>query len=404
MSDTTQLILYILATIVVLVIYRKSKEEESLLLLKLFGFTFLGAFMLDLNGLKLPLGFAVFLLIFRVIKVNAESKYKAACLGLTLFLLGVFIPQVESMIYERTHHVDLLDSNFYSGSLVEELEHLKDQFNMNANSLELRGFDMVIDQDGTYKNLGIGLAEQTHEGTVNYSISLSNDMKSLEVYRYKVKEEDDYLNDLIFTDAELVLANLDLITESMLDFEGKRYYQLRTDGQRTGYDVKYKETFQINTAGKFKVDNSQLPVRAIVAEVCGSKELDEHRNPFKCGEDKHFLLDMLKNESVLNKSNVLDIARKASAEIDEWLMNHTGESIGYEKDGTFILIKDGTEEKVQEPEYITALKETPVTIISHDEQEDIWDVTIDMPYGDAPHILEFRLDGETRDILDLKYR
>lgn len=403
MNNTIQFILFILTIVVVLVLYRKSKEKESLLLLKLFGYTILGAFMLDLNGLKLPLGFVVFLLFFRKSKVNAKTKHIAAYVGLVVFMLGVFIPQIEKMIYERPHHVDLLDTNFYSGSLLEELEHLSGQLDMDGYSIELRGLDFTLHQDGTYENFNMGLAEQTHEGTVNYTIELSKDKKSLEVTRYKVRE-DDYLNDYTIRDAKLFLANLDLISQSMLDVEGYEYFQLRTEDQRTNYGVKDNRTFQISTAGKTIVENNQLPVQAIVVDVCGGKELDEFRNPINCEHHETFLLDILKNELELNENTVLDVAKQQTPEIEEWITNHIGDSIGYEKNGEYVLIKDGKEEKVQESEFITVLKETPITTISHNEQENTWDVTIENPYGEAPHIMEFKVHGETREIIDLTFK
>lgn len=298
MTNITQMILPVLTIIVVVILYRKSEEDESYLLLKLFGFTILGAFWLDFNELRLPLGFVVFLVFFRKLNVNVETKHIAAGLGLGLLVLSIIIPQVEDIIFERTHHVDLLDDNFYSGSLEDELEHIKDEFDMEHDTVELRGLDMTIHKDGRYNYLSIGLSEQTHDGTINYSINLSDDRKSLEVTRYKVSEEDgEYLNHLVFVDAMVVLANLDLITSSMLDFQGKKFYQFRTDGQAVTYDVDGDSNFQINTVGKIKVENSQLPVRAIVVDVCGSKEVNERRYPVKCGPSEHFLLDMRKDEA-----------------------------------------------------------------------------------------------------------
>lgn len=403
MNNTIQLIMFILTIIVMLGLYRKSKEEESLLLLKLFGFTILGAFMLDLNGLKLPLGFVVFLLFFRKSKINADTKQLAAYVGLAVFLLGVFIPQIEKMIYERTQHVALLDTNFYSGSLLAELDHLSDQLHMDGYSIELRGLDFTLHQDGTYEKLSIGLSEQTHEGTVNYTIELSKDRRTLEINRYKINE-DYYMKDTMLTDAKLVLGNIDLITQSMLDVERYEYFQLRTEDQRLNYAVTDNSNFQISTAGKTIVENNQLPVQAIVVDVCGGKELDELGYLTKCQHHETFLLDMLKSELELNENTVLDVAKQQAPEIEEWVSNHIGDSIGYEKNGEYVLIKDGKEEKVQESEYTKALKETPITTISHNEQENIWNVTVENPYGDAPHIMEFKVNGETREVMNLNYR
>ncbi|TXC85967.1 hypothetical protein FS935_18090 [Metabacillus litoralis] len=404
MNNTVQLIIFISTIVLILVFYRKSKEEESLLLLKLFGFTFLGAFMLDLNGLKLPLGFAVFLLFFRQPKVNAKTKNLAAYVGLVIFMLGIFIPRIENMIYERTLHVDLLDTNFYSGSLEEEIENLSDQLNMNDNSIELSELDLTIVEDGTYERFKIELVEQNYEGTVNYyNIDLSNDRRRLEVKRQKVKE-DEYQNNYMYTDAKLVLGNLDIVTDSMLDFEGYKYIQLITDGRRVNYNDKGNENFQINTAGKNKIDNNQLPVQAIVVDLCKGNKIDEYHSLYDCKHDERFLLDMLKHEVELTESSVIDAARHKSPEIDDWLMKHIGDFIGFEENGEFILIKDGVEEKVQESEYMMTLKETPLTTITQNEHDNLWEVTVENPYGDAPHIMEFTLEGETREILELKFR
>ncbi|MGD6967340.1 hypothetical protein ACQCVP_12985 [Rossellomorea vietnamensis] len=295
MSDTAQLIILVLSIIVILVLYAKSKDAESFLLIKLAVYTYIGAFMLDLDDVKLPLGFAVFLLFFRNPKINAGTKQLAAFAGLGIFMLNVIIPQVETMIFQRTHHVDIQDTNFYSGSLADELEHLKDYFNIDRNSTELRGLDLVIHEDGTYKYLSFGLAEDTNKGTVNYSIDLLDDSNSFDVSRYKVKEDDDYLDHLQFTDAELVLANIDIITPSMFEMEGMRYYHLKTDGIRESYDVKSDSSYKIDTAGKHKIEDDMLPAQTIVAEVCGSKELTETHYPFKCEQDEYFLLDLLPN-------------------------------------------------------------------------------------------------------------
>jgi hypothetical protein len=130
----------------------------------------------------------------------------------------------------------------------------------------------------------------------------------------------------------------------------------------------------------------------------------EHRYPFKCGPDQHFLLDMLKNEEPLSQSTVMDSAREQSSEIADWLAAHTGDSVGNEKNGAFYLIRNGREEKVQESEYIKALKETPRNSFSHNEQENMWEVRVETPYGDAPHIMEFKLNGETRQVTDLTFQ
>ncbi|KAA0549859.1 hypothetical protein FZW96_00475 [Bacillus sp. BGMRC 2118] len=293
MSSTAQMIIFFVSIITVIVLFRKSKEQEPYLLIKLFGYMFLGAFLLDLNGLKLPLGFAIFLLFFRKKKMNADTKYIAAYVGLAIFMLGIFVPQIERFVFERTHHIELLDTNFFSGSLVKELEHLRDELKVEGDPTELRGFDMTIQEDGTYENLSIGLAEQTHEGTVNYTIELSSDGKALDVSRYKVQEEEVF-EDYRFTEAAFTFARLDLLSSNMLEFGDANYFNLTTDGRRVAYEQTATNTYQINTAGKMKVVDNQLPVQAIVVHACGGKELNEFGNPLKCEQNEELLFDMLK--------------------------------------------------------------------------------------------------------------
>ena len=64
--------------------------------------------------------------------------------------------------------------------------------------------------------------------------------------------------------------------------------------------------------------------------------------------------------------------------------------------------KDGEEKNVTEEEYEQALKETPVTKIQ--ENENMWEVTVENPYGEAPHVMEFKLNGETREVEWVRFK
>lgn len=85
----------VLATIVVIVllaiIYARRERNESILGLKLIGYYLLGSFVFNVNGVPVPLGFLVYLLVFRP-PVNAAVKRYAAVLGLIFALLGRFLP------------------------------------------------------------------------------------------------------------------------------------------------------------------------------------------------------------------------------------------------------------------------------------------------------------------------
>lgn len=65
---------------------------------------------------------------FRNILVNATVKKRATYIGLIVFLLSVILPLIETKLYEWPRKVQLQDTNFYSGSMVEEWANIKEEF------------------------------------------------------------------------------------------------------------------------------------------------------------------------------------------------------------------------------------------------------------------------------------
>ncbi len=404
MSNVIEIFLFILSIVTVIILYRKSKEVEPYLLLKLFCYMFLGAFMIELNGIKMPLGFVVFLLFFRNIPVNAMVKKRAAYVGLIVFLLSVILPFLESKLYEWPQKVQLQNTNFYSGSMVEEWENIKGEFGITEDyGVKITDFRTVISHKGNFEYLEISLVENSHPYIIYYNLNLSDDGKSVEVKRKKVK--DIQWEGSHSTEAHYLLANIDLITKPMLNDEHIKYYELRTDGQRMGYADREWRKFSIDTNGKEIIKNNLLPVDGILVEVCGTSDpIDKFGSIIECDTREHYLLDMTERESEINESTILDVARRSSPEIDQWLNKHTGEHIATELNGEFTMKKDGVEKKVTENDYIKALKETPLVDIKVNEYKNIWQVKVENPYGNRPHIMEFKLFGETREVSDLRFR
>lgn len=404
MSNVIEMVLFIFTVVAVIILYRKSEEVEPFLFLKLFGCTFLGAFMINLNGFKLPLGFVVFLLFFRNIPVNAAYKKRAAYVGLIVFLLSVVLSFIETKLYEWPRKVQLQDTNFYSGSMVGEWENIKEEFEiMDDYGVKITDFRTVISHEGKFKNLEMSLVEDAHPYMIYYTLNLLDDGKSVEVKRKKV--ESNQWEDSHYVEAHYLLANIDLITKPMLNNEEITYYELRTDGQRNGYAIREQMKFSIDTSGKEKIENSQLPVDGILVEVCGtSGTIDSYGSMFKCDTHEHFLMDMLEREIEISESSILTVARKRSPEIDQWLNEHTGDYVTNEINGEYVLKKDGVEKKVTENEYLKALKEIPIIDITFIEHKNIWQVKVENPYGNGTHIMEFKIFGETREVSDLKFR
>ncbi|MFC0214230.1 hypothetical protein ACFFK0_17515 [Paenibacillus chartarius] len=85
----------LIATIIVILIlfmfYRKRKEDEKGLGWKLVGFFVLGSFVFSWQGIPIPAGYIVIVLMLRPRK-NARIKQYSALLGVIMVLLGRLIP------------------------------------------------------------------------------------------------------------------------------------------------------------------------------------------------------------------------------------------------------------------------------------------------------------------------
>ncbi|MCA1056143.1 hypothetical protein LCM10_14175 [Rossellomorea aquimaris] len=399
------LMLLMVSIAVLIVLYRKSDKEEPYLVLKLVGYTVLGAAMLTVNGIQIPIGFVVFLLFFRTIGVNAWSKKRAAYAGFAVFLLSVILSFAVREWDEWPRKVTLEHTNFYEGSLLEEWEKIKKELDVeNEYGIKLTDFRMVISKEGEYERLDLSLVDESYPEVVHYTIRLSADGESLKVRRRKTDAEQWGQNS--YTEAAFALTQFDLINKSMLDDGSMNYYELNSDGQRMGYDVRDQKNFRIDTAGKKELKNSELPVNAITLDVCGTEgTIDEHGTIFECGPFEHFLFDVMERKLELHSGTALEIARKSSPEIDQWLTEHLGDRISREADGEYFLLVDGKEKPVSQQEYMKALKETPMVGVN-EMGEEKWKVTVENPYGDAPHTMTFEIDGSGEDpvVTELDFR
>ncbi len=321
---------------------------------------------------------------------------------------GVILPYVEEKLYELPQTIPFEEDNFFHGSLVTEWENVKDNLNVKNNyGLKLMNFRTVIRNDGTYELLEMRIQENLHEYTVSYAINLSDDGKRLEVSRHKFKTEDSFWSyNEQYLEAEFILDKIDLITEPMLHEHGMKSYEIMTDGQRVNYGVRNNIKYQIDTAGKHRLDNSDLPVNGIMASVCGSnKGLNEHGYIDQCDSSMDFILDLIKEDAslVLQEDTLLSVARNHSSEIDHWLREHSGTHIAEEREGDYVLIKDGVEEIVSFESYAKELSDTPKMQLNFDEGKQQWEVRVSNRFGNAPHTMEFTIHNETKEINNLQF-
>lgn len=390
MIDT---LLFIMTFIGIIVFYRKTEEPEPYLLLKIIGLVILGEFRLELDRFVLPLGFLIFLLFARTLKTNAKAKKGAAYFGFLIFCLSLLLPFIETTVYEWPRTVEVQNTNFYKGSMVEEFRHIQNELEDRNFNGEISKFDMTISSGGDLEDLTMHVTDRYGPEEVSYDVTLSEDDQEFIVRRKRFeKEPNGVSNTNTWREATFFLAQVDLLNEQMLNHEGSDYYTLRSSGQREGYAVENTEKYIIDTAGKHMVENEDLPFEAIVVEVCDQD----------CNVYEHFLFDVLERYHDVTEETVLGVARENSSDISEWLNAHHGYAIAHETNGEYFLKKDGETIEVTEREYIEALKETPM--IDIEKNDHIWEVTVENPYGEAPHTMEFMMNVETREVISLHIR
>ncbi|MGA9290635.1 MAG: YrzE family protein [Anaerobacillus sp.] len=391
MTNFIGLFFFLLILIVTIFIYRRSSDFEPYLFLKLIGYTILGGLVVHVNEWRLPLGFLASLLFFNHVKVNAKAKRRAAFLGLIVFIVMTILPWAQTFVFEQPREVPVENTNFYDGSLVEEWENIHSKFSEESGA-KVIDFKVEISKEGEMRDFRMSVEENAYPEKIHYTITLSDDDQTFIVKRKKVERDELQYATATVTEARFFLAQVDLITKPMIDLDGAESYILNASGQRSTFSVTDQNTFRIDTAGKEKVKNSELPAEAIFVELCDAK----------CDVSEHFLFDQSVVEPDITKENVLDVAQQDSPEIVKWLRYHIGDHIGYEKNGEFFLKHDGEEENVTEQQYERALKATPMKKIQ--ENENMWEVTVENPYGEAPHLMEFKLNGDAREIEWVRFK
>ncbi|WP_421380851.1 hypothetical protein ACOJQI_18755 [Bacillus salacetis] len=398
MDIITIVLLLLLQAAGVIYLHSKPAEEETNLFLKLIGYSILGSFSFGINQIKLPVGFAVFLLFFKP-SMNTKVKKQAALQGLAIFLLSISIPFLQKTIYEWPRKVQLENKNFYSMNLSEEWERIREELDApSGNYSSVDYFDTVIDKEGNLVKFELSLTEQQNEGFVHYLIELDGD-KDWRIKRYRVS---DWMMTPESQEAGDFLRHLDDFSPGVLDDQSIKYYWIKSDARMTAYAIRDQKKYVLTEDGKEEIENEQLPVDGVYIEVCGSTGgADEHGNIFDCSLNEHYLYNVTFRGLDVNEGNILELARK-HPEVDQWFSEHLGEAIGLERNGTYILRQDGKETKVTEQEYIRVLKETPFVTI--DQHENYWTAVVENPYGDAPHTIEVRIDSNTGEVIDFTYQ
>lgn len=113
-------------------IYKERECEEENLVLKIFGYYFLGSFRFSFNWLSIPLGYIIYLTSFKP-SINKNIKRVSANLGLIMFCLGIIIPIAQTSIYERSIYIQSEPKEISSINFIDDLNIIRDEFDMQKS-------------------------------------------------------------------------------------------------------------------------------------------------------------------------------------------------------------------------------------------------------------------------------
>ncbi|TMV50770.1 hypothetical protein FE783_08800 [Paenibacillus mesophilus] len=259
------------ALLLIAMFYRKRQEDESWLPLKLLGYSVLGAFAFVLNGLRLPLGFAAFLLfLFARPKANREAKHRAAYLGLCLFLLQSLTPPLTKMAYERIRTVPAAETNMYSFEFSAHWRSVSALFELSGDT-RLESFEAGYKADGTLLHMRYEGIERHPKGNYDYfQVELDPEKAKFKIVRRGIQEWVQYERSV---PAERFFRQLD-DTELTRLRPGPNfsYYGIKVQGSSVNYAIKEGRKYMLDRSGGIReIDNASLPVQGYWLRACGDR-------------------------------------------------------------------------------------------------------------------------------------
>ncbi|MDR7235942.1 hypothetical protein [Neobacillus drentensis] len=271
-------IVYIVILIVsFLFLVRKSNDTESYFPLKIIGYFILGSFAFNFNQISLPLGFVVYLLLFRP-KLNIQGKRMAAVFGVLAFLFAHWtIPYVIEEWESRPTFIEHQLSSVYTMNFQKEYELVKQELKLENNSLRLEDFKVDYTEDGRITDLSWQLLGQNGNGynlyQIRYDISKNR-------YRVIYSQHDTWLqyNQLIEADLffeNLILLDIKDITHAKGDFFS---YGIQSTGERISYAVGNQTHFVVSIGEIQLLDDEQLPVEGYCISTFAIKKTGEERD------------------------------------------------------------------------------------------------------------------------------
>ncbi|WP_208403399.1 hypothetical protein [Paenibacillus sp. BK720] len=272
-----------------IMLYRKRSEPEKNLGWKLIGHMLLGGFTFSLNGLRLPLGFVIYLLFFRKPRPNLSIKDKAALLGLAMYVLQLVVPPVLS-------HLDSIPKQSAWGNVSIEQLGFDGVWKMVmarapvSNQARVEGFETVLAQNGEVIELEFQLFDPDANGRYNrinavyhaseQSVTLKRSLTNEKLQYSGAFPADDFVNRV---------QQLELLKLKPAGGE-HRYVMLELDPLHGSYAMKNESNFGVDEKGVYPIGDEQLPITATRLIVCAPQSLDKMS---ACEDDVNYYFNIV---------------------------------------------------------------------------------------------------------------
>ncbi|PSK17034.1 hypothetical protein C7R94_17175 [Brevibacillus sp. NRRL NRS-603] len=291
------LIMSILLTIsligLLVFIYQKREETESNLGWKVVGYFWLGAFTFKVNETPLPLGFLLFLLIFRPM-TNVKTKKRSAYLGLACFLiLNLILPAVERDLFERPRDVVAASDNMFQINFTNDWMTIRDQLKIDEHA-RLVYFKANYQKNGQIDRLYYNVVSVSEKDSIYYDIHFFADTNRYTIGAEKVGVEG--LEYVEFVEASRFFEVLDEVQVRNLSLEQPYVgYTLRFDGERIKDADEYRQKYVILGKEIKTITRDQLPIEGYSIHLCGKEKPYELPSGSgvsnRCEENADFFFD-----------------------------------------------------------------------------------------------------------------
>ncbi|MED1785387.1 hypothetical protein P4V43_26550 [Brevibacillus fortis] len=261
------ILLTIILIVLLVFIYKKREEPETKLGWKVVGYFWLGAFTFKANEIPLPLGFLLFLLVFRP-TTNVKTKNRSAYLGLMFFLaLNVIFPAVEKELFERPRDVVAASNNMFQVDFTNDWMKIRDQIKIDEHA-RLVYFKAHYQKNGQIDRLYYYVVSVSGKDSVYYDINFSADTNRYTIRAEKIGVKG--IKYVEFVEASRFFEVLDEVSPRNLSleqpFEG---YTLRFDGEWITDADEYQQKYVILGKEIKPITSDQLPAEGYSIHLCG---------------------------------------------------------------------------------------------------------------------------------------